>query len=239
MTTRKNLLSMADPAAPPPKLASTMKLEELENIFKTFVDAVEEMIKPDEEGKIPEVTTEDMKAAADKVAPMLSAPERIDQIVALLRHREFQEMMLRQAVSNAEKKARGHKAFISSVKGSLELYMIEKGIARIEGFASQLALYKKPDQLMIDDEAAIPEEYFHTDFTVRMTDAARVNEEEFKKAAADLGFVITFAERKLDTDKLIAKLDAIALIKKQFPDNPTPEIPGATLLKDLKRINVK
>ncbi len=139
---------------PKVELAETMGLEKLQEIFSDLIGAVNEML---EEGK---PDTEAMASLSEKAKSALSAPERIDQLIALLNAHEFQEALLRKAVQHAEARARKHKAFCNSIKGSVELYMLESRISRIEGFAHRFAIYNSPNQLEITNEALIPAEYF-------------------------------------------------------------------------------
>ena len=58
--------------------------------------------------------------------------------------------------------------------------MIEQGISRIEGNVHRFAIYKKPDQLQIVDQAQIPEEYF------RVVPQPDIRELDKEKLVADL-----------------------------------------------------
>jgi hypothetical protein len=159
------------------QLAETMGLEKLQEIFSDLIGAVDEMLE-NQNGK---PQAEDMAALSEKAKVALSAPERIDQLIALLNAHEFQEALLRRAVQQAEKRARSHAKFCASIKGSVELYMLEAGILRIEGFAHRFAIYKQPDQLEVTNESLVPDEYWEK---------------------------IPVIERKLNKDKLLADLQA-------------------------------
>lgn len=145
-------------------LAETKPLAELEAAFSAFVGAVETMLDPEaEKGEL------DHALVASIAGNALSAPEKIDDIVALLNAREFQELLLRKAVQAAEARARHHAAFVDSMKSSIQLYMQEKGIAKIEGFAHFLAVYKKPDRLTVDNEDLVPDEFFDVQMVEQKT----------------------------------------------------------------------
>lgn len=134
------------------QLAELSPLELLNDTFADLIAAVDQMMESQ--------TGEDSALAAEKAGEALSAPRRVDEICALMAWYEAREGVLRGAVKVAEERARSHKAFVKHLKDSIELYMLEKGIARIEGLAHRLAVYKKPDQLIIENEDLVPEEFF-------------------------------------------------------------------------------
>lgn len=136
-------------------LAETMGYEKLQEIFADLIGAVNQIVESQEAPQV-----EDIATLGEKAKEALSAPIKIDQLVALLSTHEFQEALLRKAVQHAERRAREHKTFVSHIKGGIELYMRENGISRIEGFAHRFAMYKQPDQLDVTAEDLIPDEFF-------------------------------------------------------------------------------
>jgi hypothetical protein len=178
------------------QLAETMGLEKLQEIFSDLIGAVDEMLE-NQNGK-PEA--EDMHAIAEKAKAALSAPERIDQLIALLNAHEFQEALLRRAVQHAEKRARSHAKFCGSIKGSVELYMLEAGISRIEGFAHRFAIYKQPNQLEITNEGLIPEEFFD----MQQVTERRLNKDRLLEAL-DKGREISGVEYYTDRKRIDIK----------------------------------
>jgi hypothetical protein len=173
-------------------LAETRPLAELELAFETLVTAVELMLDPESQGEI------EKKLVASVAGAALSAPESIDGIVALINAREFQELLLRKAVQQAEARARHHGAFVKGLKSSIQLYMEEKGIARIEGLAHRFAIYKQPDQLEISNEDLIPEEYWE----VQMVPERILNKEQLIadiRAGKEIpGANLTTSRKRLD-----------------------------------------
>lgn len=191
-------------------LSELKPLELLNQTFAELIGAVEQMMES-------EVAGEDVAFAADECKKALSAPQRIDDVVALMSYYETREAMLRMAVKVAEERARGQKKFVQNLKDSIELYMIESGIAKIEGFAHYLALYKKADQLVIDNKDLIPDEFFD-DVPVPATTQKVLNKERLLNAL----------EQKIVIHEVGGKKHV------QFR-----EVSGCTMVRDQKRLGVK
>lgn len=231
-----------------PKLAIEMKLEELEAIFASLTSAVEEMMKPDETtGKPRELTTEDGATLAGIAEPLLSAPERIDQFVALIRNYEFREALLRGAVKSAESKARGVAALGKALKDAAEQYMVDRGVKKIMGFANELALYKKADKLEIHNEELIPDGYFDTRLTFRLPPNHFVGGdlEELKvQLAEEFGLIFESANRTVNTERVIKTLETTETVEVEengikVKKNKFREVHGAEIIRDGRRLNIK
>lgn len=226
-----------------PKLAIELRLEELESIFEPFLTAVEEMTAPGEDGKRRALAAEDGEALTEIIDPLLSAPERIDQFVALIRNYEFREALLRGAVKSAEDKARGIAGIAKSLKDAAEMYLLDKGIKKVTGFANELALWAKPKRLEVHNEDLIPDGYFDT-FIVMKMPISRDVEELKGHLAEDYGLEFVSANRALNKERLTNTLEMTESVEvevagKKEKQTRFKEVPGAEIIRTEKRLSIR
>jgi hypothetical protein len=214
----------------PAKLAIESPMQELETMFANFVQSVDLAIQSsvDEQGKPRDLTGEEEHSLAETVGGYLETPAMVDSMVAMLMHRMLYEQLLRSGVKSAEARARSHAKFIKMAEDAIFLYMSERGIQSIEGFANRFKLYKKADALVVHNEDLVPEEYFDTFYTFRAPLQTADGLQTLKERAAELGLEFSSGSRSLNKERVISTLN-----------QPNKSLPGLELMKDQKRLDWK
>jgi hypothetical protein len=190
----------------PVQIADNLPLETLAEMFVDFCVSVEKQINAENDDEVMDGRTQALLAAEHALATNATAEEleqakaKRDALIAFIFALEAQEARLRHAVKNAEVLARRYKARAEYLKSSVQFFMRDNGIERIEGLMHRFANYKQPDQLVISREDQIPAEFFDEVPTVNhilnkeRLMAALVANEERKRAALEKGQEPEFRE---------------------------------------------
>jgi len=148
----------------PAEIPDNYPLEKLEEMFREFVASVEDQIDAESDESKAESKAASAECAGHIMEPQPeqidNAGQRRDALAAFIFALEAREARLRQAVKQAEALARRYKTRADFCKGGVFQYMVDRGIARIEGFIHRFAIHKQPDQLVITNESVIPERFF-------------------------------------------------------------------------------
>jgi Siphovirus Gp157 len=134
-----------------------LSLEKLSEIFEGLVRSVQAQVEAENPTAHAKASDETRLAVQEVLNAQI---ERRDEISALIHAVRERAVRLRTHANKVEQMARSYESSDRSLCSSIELYMIEAGLKRIEGFSSRFSIYKKPEQLQITDEKAIPKKYW-------------------------------------------------------------------------------
>lgn len=215
-------------------------LENLSQIFSELTEGVAAQLSAE---------TDQQRALADakvKTAVQEALVKR-DQLIEYRGAIVEREQRIRKTVQVAEALARRYKAFVSNLDSSIYQYMTEAKIDRIEGTIHRFAIHKQPDELQISDMSLLPDKYiilepwFHAlktckkllgEILASMPSGAwcSAGSPSIDLVALDTAIDLILSNPvpcKPNKDKIIADLQAGV------------EIPGAFILKDRTRLDVK
>jgi len=242
---------MAKPKPDALSLADTgidTSLENLTAIFAELTAGVEKQIEAETDeqhaearAKTAEALTSALTGTAGDLATVVNRRDQLVEYHGALLERAGR---IRKTVAAAEVLARRYEAFGRNIASSVETYMVEAGITRIEGTIHRFAIYDKPDQLEITNADMIPAQFYNLslrDLLVEVLQDCRSYLQGLRDRTpvSDLGvlieqcsFVLVGAgleppDRELDKAKLIEALNA------------GQEVPGAYILRNRKRLDIK
>jgi Siphovirus Gp157 len=222
-----------------------LSLETMMETFKGLAEGVERQIAAENDEDLVAARGDSAKALEGIIA---EETERRDQLVQFMGALEERAMRIRKTVQRAEKLARHYEAFNKGVESSLLLYMTENNIAEINGKFHRFKVYKNPDQLQLE-ENKIPMEFrkFPLDHRLGVVlRAARTALATLVRAS------VSEFQNNPDAYPVICQIDAVlheipADSSLGSPDKDKIEaalkakrdVPGATILTDRKRLDIK
>jgi hypothetical protein len=194
-------------------------------MFVDFCVSVEKQIDAENDDQLIEHRT---RAVAEAGAALSVQPAHVDQLaieaaktqrdalIAFIFALEAQEARLRQAVKNAELLARRYKTRAAYLTSSVQVFMRDNGLERVEGFMHRFAIYKQADALVISKEDQIPAEFFDE---------------------------VPTTNRILNKDRLLAALQKNEELKaeaiKKGEEPQIQEVAGAYIERNRTRLDVK
>lgn len=217
----------------PMPLAIDTSLESLMTLFNEFVTGInrQDELEKDEEKAAAKNQNVQNAAITLTVGEKAELAVRRDNLVELLNAIEERELRIRKTVKNAELIARRYAAFTKNLKDSILMAMIELGLKEAQGNVHRFALHKQPDLLIITDERQIPEEFF--DLKPNLPAIAGEIASLLSLGIEDAARVQEYLEKSIPTERVLNKerLEAKLALGET--------IPGATIEKDRKRLDVK
>ena len=220
-------------------------LESLMETFQALAQGVEAQLAAENEESLAAARGESAKALD---AIITEETARRDQLVEFMGAVEEREARIRKTVASAEKIARHYAAFVRGVKSSIELYMTEKGISEINGKFHRFKLYKKPDELQLE-ENAVPVSYRKFPLEYRM---AQVLQSARKSIVTMLQSSASEFQNNPEgypvineIDRILKEVPAEASLGSPDRDKITADIeakrdvPGAFMLRDRRRLDIK
>lgn len=222
-----------------------LSLETLMETFKDLAEGVERQIAAENDESLAAARGDSAKALEDI---LVVETEKRDQLVEFMAALEERAGRIRKTVAKAEKLARHYEAFCRGVESSMLIYMTERGITEVNGKFHRFKVYKNPDTLQID-ETRLPMEYRKFSLDFRMAQCLR---EARTAIVTMLQSTASEFHNKPEAYPLIPKIDA--LLAQLPPDTALgvadkdkieadlkakKEVPGATILTDRKRLDIK
>ena len=222
-----------------------LSLETLMETFKDLAEGVERQLAAENDEGLAAARGDSATALAAIIA---TETEKRDQLVEFMGALEERAGRIRKTVRKAETLARHYESFCNGIESSMLLYMTEKGLVEVNGKMHRFKVYKNPDALQID-ETKIPMEYRKFPLEHRMAEVLRA-----ARGALVIMLKSTASEfqNRPEAYPLIPQIDAILAqvpadaalgsvdkdkIEAALKDKK--EVPGVTVLKDRKRLDIK
>lgn len=222
-----------------------LSLEVLMETFKGLAEGVERQLAAEDDEGLAAARGDSAGALASIMA---AETERRDQLVEFMGALEERADRIRKTVAKAEKLARHYESFCRGIESSMLLYMTERGVAEVNGKMHRFKVYKNPDALQID-ETKIPMEYRKFPLEHRMAEVLRA------ARAAILTMLKSTAsefQNRPEAYPLIPLIDgilaqvpadaALGSVDKEKVETALKakiQVPGATILTDRRRLDIK
>lgn len=239
---------MAKPKTEALSIAETgidLSLEVLMETFKDLAEGVERQIAAENDEGLAAARGDSAKALEAVVTEEIQKRDQLVEFMAALTERAGR---IRRTVASAEKLARHYEAFCKGVESSMLIYMTEKGLTEVNGKFHRFKVYKNPDVLQID-ETRLPMEYrkFPLDYRLgEVLKAARAALMTLLKASASEFQNTPEAYPTICTiDVILREIPAESALGSADKDRieavlkAKREVPGATILTDRKRLDIK